>query len=348
MKKAFITGISGHIGAHLARLLQKEGWSVTGLARRTSNLNRIKDFGVDVQHGDISDKESIRKGLAGCEALFHLAAPTTVRTEQDKEAVFAGVRNMCHLMLECGVKRMVYVSSTVTVGVVDSKNKTFDEASETKLSGTKYQEVKWEAEQYVKNFVKEKRADVVIVNPSTIIGSGDTRPTPPNQLIVDFLNYAGSWAWIKDKNLKAAPVWFDTGFSLVDAEDVAQGIYRAFQKGKRGERYILGGDNIEMREMYRALSRITGLPAPWIYLPKPCMLALSWIFTKLMEHPPMSYSLAKTMVGKYAFFSSEKAKQELGYSRRSYQETLLRAVEWFLTTTLIVDERKKEIIKSRR
>lgn len=345
--RALITGINGHVGSHLARILLREGWNVSGLVRPAGNLTPLAGLPLDLHYGDIASKTRLLYALRNCDACFHLAAPTVVRTHLDHVSVMLGIRHLCELMGKLRqVKRMVYVSSTVTVGVVDSTTKTLDERSYTKLSGTPYHALKWDAETYVRGVLARHHADIVIVNPSSIVGPGDVRPTPMGQMIVDFLNYAGGCSWMSHRCYKAAPVWFQTGFSLVDVEDVAQGIYRAFTSGRAGERYILSGDNIEMRRMHLVLSAMTGFPPPFLYVPKSAMRASAWALTKLMEHPPMSYALAKTMVGTFAFFTQKKAAQELGYTWRPYTQSLFRAVEWFLKTPFIYEHRKPKIARA--
>ncbi|MBI1975248.1 MAG: NAD-dependent epimerase/dehydratase family protein [Parcubacteria group bacterium] len=346
-RRAFVTGVNGHLGSHLVRVLLNDGWAVSALVRKTSNLAGIQGLPMDLFYGDVSDLESMRRAAQGCQACFHLASPTTVRSDEEARVALAGIENVCALLKENrGIERAIHVSSTITVGVTPEKGNPLDETSFMRLTGTRNQIVKWQGEEFVLDFLKQNQdLHVVIVNPSTIMGPGDYRPTPPDQLVIDFLNYAGTFAWLRELNLKAAPVWFTSGFSLVDVEDVARGIYHAFLRGRDGERYILGGDNIEFREFYRALSEITGLPSPFLYIPKPVMLGASWVLTRLMRHPPMSYALAKTLVGKFAFFSSDKAKRELEYSRRPYRETLRRTVKWFLETSLIREERKEKIRK---
>jgi len=339
--RAFITGVNGHLGSALVPILQEKGWKISGLVRKTSNRAAIKDFKIDLLYGDIADLASFKEAAQGCEAIFHLAAPTTVRTEKDRDSVKKGILNICALaQQQSSFKRIVYVSSSVTVGVVDSSQKELDEETFMDLSGTPYQRLKNEAEQMISRLARDYGLDIVIVNPSTIVGSGDFRPTPPNQLIVNFLNCAGSWRWLRGPELKAAPVWFDTGFSIVGVSDAARGLYRAYEKGRSRERYILGGDNITLYQFYKTLSKLTGLPAPGLYLPRSAMFVASWLLTKLLEHPPLSYSLAKTMVGKYAFFSSRKAQQELGYEWQPHESVLKNAVSWFLQTELIREERK--------
>ena len=241
------------------------------------------------------------------------------------------------------MKKIVYVSSTVTIGIVNSPSKVLDESASMQLTGTSYQQVKWEAERFLQEQMHLENLPVVIVNPSTIVGAGDWRPTPPNKLIVDFMNTAGNWDWLLKLKFKEAPVWFKTGFSVVHVADVARGIFLAGEKGALKERYILSGDNITYLEMYRTLASILSLQRPYIYFPKRMMYALSWFLDQCMEHPPMSYSLAKTMVDHYAYFSSQKAKEKLDYGWRPYRESLTDAVRWFLNTPLVHDNRREKL-----
>lgn len=345
--KAFITGISGHIGPHLARLLLEAGYEVGGLVRPSSNLTLLGGLPLQLHSGDILDFESLKKGMKEATVVFHLAAPTLVRTLKDKEAILKGIDNLIHGAKQVSsIEKIVYVSSTVTVGVTSNRKQPLNETDSMCLTGTSYQTAKWEAENWLMKKMKEEELPVVIVNPSTIIGGGDLRPTPPNKLVVDFLNHAGKWEWLTKLKFKEAPIWFQTGFSVAGVRDIAKGIFLASQKGQNGERYILSGDNITFIELYRALADITKLRAPYIYFPKPVMVAASWFLDRLMEHPPMSYRLAKTMVGRYAWFSCEKAREKLGYKSQPYQASLQEAVDWFIDTPLVEAKRKQRIFLS--
>lgn len=343
MTRALITGVNGHLGSNLARFLLTKGVSVRGLVRPTSDLRGLAGLDVELVKGDMRDARAVRAAMEGVDALFHAAAPTVVRGAEDRSAVMEGARHVFDAMRDARVRKAVYVSSIVTVGVTSDPRLSLDENSFQRLSGTPYQEVKWESEAWVRSYLAETGLPVVIVNPSTIVGPGDWRPTPPNRLVVEFLNDAGGLTWLRNRNFKVAPIYFSGGFSVVDVEDVCDGMWRALERGRPGERYILGGDNVTLRQFFTDVAEITHLTAPWIFAPRPFLLAASFLLTQLMDHPPMSYDLAKSMVGRYSFFSSEKARRELGYSWRPHREAVARTVKWFLNTPLVRSDRRDQL-----
>lgn len=342
----FITGANGHIGSTLARLLVSRGRAVRAFVRAQSDQRGLAGLPIERCVGDMLDADSVRRAVDGVELIIHAAAPTVVRTPADTAAVIEGTRTLLAAAASSpSCKRIVYVSSTVTVGVTEDPHKALDESSRMRLTGTPYQEAKSIAEDVVMEAVHNQHLPIVIVNPSTIIGPGDYRPTPPNGLVVDFLRGAGGLRWLFTKNLKAAPVYFDGGFSLVDVEDVAKGILLAAERGRVGERYILAGDNITLKTFFGAIATQIGVSGPWIRLSRPILVALASCLTAIMKHPPLSRSLAKTMAGRYAFFSSQKAVNELGYCWRPYSEGIARAVDWFVQSELLPEPRCADLQK---
>ncbi len=336
--------MNGHLGSTIAGLCVARGDRVRGLVRPTSDRTAIAGLPIELCFGDLRDREAIRRAVHGATVVIHTAAPTVMRGEEDRRAVFEGVDNVFEAVRQTPtVRRAVYVSSSVTVGVSDSPGKTLSEDAHQRLQGTLYQEVKWDAEELATSLIRAHRLPIVVVNPSTIVGPGNVSPTPPSKMIVDFLNYSGTWEWIKKLNTKIAPVYFSTGLSVVDVEDVARGILLAAEKGVPGERYLLAGDNMTFKAFFDALASLTGLPAPWFPVTKPLMLCASAVLSAILDHPPMSYALAKTMVGRYSYYSSAKAVADLGYSWRPSREALRRSVQWFLGSPLVSPERKELI-----
>ncbi len=339
-----VTGVNGHLGSNLARALLTRGYRVRGLVRASSNRAMLEGLDLDLVVGDVLDGRRVAEALEGADGLVHLAAPTVVATADDHRAFSEGVSNVFEAARRTRtLERAVYVSSTVTVGITASPADVLTEDSEQRLSGSSIQGEKWSAERWVRDFAARTRLPTVVVNPAMIIGPGDVRPTPPNRLILDFVNHAGGLDWLRPLNLNAAPVYFRGGLSVVDAEDAARGIGLAYERGREGERYILAGDNVTYRQFFGVLGELTGLPGPWIPVPRSAMLGASLLLTLALKHPPLPYRLVRTMVGRYAYFSSAKAVRELGYTWRSHRDALRRAVEWLLAKSFVHAARRPRL-----
>jgi len=328
--RALVTGATGFIGANLVRALLKQGYEVRALVRPGSDRRNLEGLEIDLAEGDVRDLGSIRRALDHCNLLFHLAALYSFWARPRRlfyDINVEGTRNALQAALEQGVERAVYTSSVATIGV-RKDGKPADE--ETPLDPgeiiSDYKRSKYLAERVALKFAKDKGLPVVIVNPSFPVGPYDLKPTPTGRVILDFLN-------------RRMPAYVETGMNIVDVEDVAKGHILAAERGKPGERYILGGENLKMKELLTILSEITGLPAPQVRLPYHPILALSYLnvtFCRLSGREPRLTPETIRMARHYMFYDPSKAVRELGLPQTPAREALRKAVEWFQANGMVI------------
>jgi len=319
----FVTGATGFLGSHVARQLLARGAELRLLVRPTSRNDNIADLAVERVTGDLRDPESLRKGMAGCEFVFHVAADYRLWARDRNELYQSnveGTRNVLEAARDSGVRRVVYTSSVATMGFGNDGRLT-DENSPVALGDMigDYKRSKFMAEQLVLEAARGGQ-NVVMVNPTTPVGERDIKPTPSGEIIVDFLR-------------RKFPAYVDTGLNLVDVVDCAEGHLLAMEKARPGERYILGGENLTLKQILDKLAAITGLPSPSIKLPYAVALATGIVDTvvtgKLLRRQPRVTIDAVRMGRKKMFITSAKAERELGWVSRPVDNALRRAVEWF-------------------
>jgi dihydroflavonol-4-reductase len=320
--RLFITGATGFVGFHVAQLAASQGAELRLLARPTSNLTHLPRS-AEVVAGDLREPQSFLSALQGCDALIHVAADYRLWVP-DPEPMYRtnveGTRELFRLAADSGVRRIVYTSSVATMGfhgdaVVDEETP----VSEADMIGH-YKRSKWLAEQVA---VKAARAgqQVMILNPTTPIGSLDTKPTPTGRIVVDFLN--GNF-----------PAYVETGLNLVDVEEIARMHLVALERGTAGERYILGGENLTLKQILDRLAAITGLAAPTMKVPHAVAMAYAFfeetLTGKLRGREPRATVEAVRMGKKMMFASSAKAERELGLRVMSVEGALRAACRWFI------------------
>ncbi|PZC47473.1 MAG: dihydroflavonol-4-reductase [Chloroflexi bacterium] len=319
--KALVTGATGFIGGAVASALLEEGTEVRALMRDGSALN-IGDGEVEAVTGDILDAASVERAVKGCDVVFHVAALYSlwVKPKVIRQVNVEGTRNVLKAAMDEGVERVVHTSSVAAVAQTNGR----DVADETWLPEPKhlsgpYKRSKWEAEGVARDF-HQQGLDVVIVNPSFPIGEGDVKPTPTGKVIVDFLS-------------GRLPAYVDTGINVVDVEDVAQGHVLAWKKGRSGERYILGNQNMTLKAALEQLAKIAGMRPPKFKIPIPVALAMSyldtWIEGYLLRRTPEIPLEGVKAARKYAYVDSSKAINELGLPQTSVEEAFKKAVAWF-------------------
>ncbi len=328
--KCFVTGASGFIGANLVHELVARGHSVKALVRPKSDLRGTEGIEFERVSGDVSDRAILEKEMRGCDWCFHVAASYHLWLRDYKPMYAAnveGTRNVIESAAKAGCSRIVYTSTVGCIGLpkeVDGKVTPTDEATPVSAAqmSNHYKLSKWQAEEVARELAA-KNLPVVIVNPSAPIGPRDVKPTPTGQVIVDFLN-------------RKMPAYLDTGLNWVHVRDVAVGHILAAQKGRIGERYILGNaeGNWTMKQALDVLQEITSLPAPKFQVPYAVALMAAHVdetISKLTGKPPKA-PLAGVRMAKYKmWFNPAKAIKELGLPQTPPKQALADAAEWFRT-----------------
>jgi dihydroflavonol-4-reductase len=320
--KALVTGATGFVGAAVVRALLKTSVEVRVIARPGSDSTNLRSLNLEKVAGDLRDKESLRQALSGCRQLYHVAAHYALWAKDPSifyDINVIGTRNLLEAAREVGVERTVYCSTIGAIGLPPGGGLGTEETpvSLEQMAGH-YKRSKYLAEQEVHQLAKEGLA-VVIVNPSAPVGEGDVKPTPTGQIIVEFMK-------------GRMPAYIETGMNIIDVDDVATGHLLAMEKGRQGERYILGGTNLLLREVFEILSKLTGRKAPALKLPRGVVLPLAYLnhwLANFTGHPPR-IPLEGVKMAKYKMhYDCSKAVRELGLPQHSPEMALEKAVRWF-------------------
>ncbi|MEO6817955.1 MAG: hopanoid-associated sugar epimerase [Edaphobacter sp.] len=323
--RVFITGATGFVGGHVARAYASEGASLRLLTRQTSRLDSLVGIDAETVVGDLREPEKLRSALTGCDALVHVAADYRLWVRDPAQMYAAnvdGTRELLRIAREVGVQRVVYTSSVATMGF-KSDGSIVNEETAVSLSDMigAYKRSKFLGE---REAIQAARCGqhVMILNPTTPIGPGDAKPTPTGRIVVDFLN-------------KKFPAYVDTGLNLVDVDEVARMHVVALEQGTPGERYILGGENLTLKQILDRMSSITGLPSPTMKVPHAVAMAFAFFeenFTgRLRGKEPRATVEAVRMGKKIMFASSAKAERDLGFKVIPVYHALRSAIDWFIT-----------------
>jgi dihydroflavonol-4-reductase len=321
--KVFLTGATGFVGHHVAQALAAEGADLRLLVRKTSNRANLEGIAGDTHVGDLSEPETLRTALSGCDAVMHVAADYRLWIP-DPQAMYRanvdGTRELLRMAREAGVPRVVYTSSVATMhfradGIV------INEDTPVSLSDMvgHYKRSKFMAEQEAIAAARDGQ-EVIILNPTTPIGPNDAKPTPTGRIFVDFLN--GKF-----------PAYVDTGLNLVDVCEVARTHVAALTKGTPGSRYILGGENLTLKQILDKMSAITGIPSPTVEIPFAIAATYAffeaWITGRIRGKEPRATLEEVRMGRKKMFASSAHAEQELGFRIVPVYPAMRMAIEWF-------------------
>jgi dihydroflavonol-4-reductase len=322
--KAFVTGATGFVGSHVARVLAEQGAELRLLVRSDSDTKNIEELKADRVVGDLRHPESVERGMEGCDTVFHVAADYRLWVhdpEQMYRSNVDGTKAVLEAARKHGVRRVVYTSSVATMGFGRNGHPA-DENSPVSLEHMigHYKRSKFMAEQIALEAGKSSGMDVVVVNPTTPVGEQDIKPTPTGRIVVDFLK-------------RRFPAYVDTGLNLVDVDECARGHVAALEKGRSGERYILGGENLTLKEILDKLAAITGLPSPHVEVPYLVALmagVVDEVVTgRVLRREPRATIEAVRMSRKKMFVTSAKAERELGWKVIPVDDALRRAVDWF-------------------
>ncbi|CAA6606160.1 putative dihydroflavonol-4-reductase [Rhodospirillaceae bacterium LM-1] len=318
-----VTGATGFVGAAVARALAARGHGLRLLARPGSDRRNLKDLTAEIAEGSLDDPQSLKRSVKGCSALFHVAADYRLWVPDPSAMMRTNIDGTLALLeagANEGLSRMVYTSSVAVLGLhADGGPASEDTPSTlTDMIGP-YKQSKFLAEKAVRQAVAEKKWPVVIVNPSTPIGPGDVKPTPTGRMIVEAA-------------LGRMPAYVDTGLNVVHVDDVAEGHLLAFDKGVIGERYILGGENMALKDILSEVARLMGRKPPGISLPHSAVMPIAFfseLWAKAFGGEPMATLDGVRMARKKMFFSSAKAERDLGYRARPAAQAINDAVAWF-------------------
>ena len=321
--KTLITGATGFVGAAVARRLLEAGHRLRALVRNNSDPRNLEGLEIETFLGDLRNRNCLDDAVSGCQALFHVAADYRLWAK-DPASLYAsnveGTVNLMRAALRAGVERVVYTSSVATLGLNPDKSPADEETpvNPEDIIGD-YKRSKFLAEQKVRQMVLEEDLPAVIVNPSTPMGPGDVKPTPTGRVILDAA--AGR-----------LPAFVNTGLNVVHVDDVAVGHLLAFERGAKGERYILGGEDMSLEDILACVANFTGRKPPRLRLPHALVLPIAHGFefwARIFGGEPLATVDGVRMSRKHMFFSSRKAEEKLGYSHRPSTEAILDAVDWF-------------------
>jgi dihydroflavonol-4-reductase len=321
-KTALVTGGNGFVGCHVVRALLARGDRVRVLARENADLAALHGLNVEIAHGDLRDYDSIARAAHGCNEIYHVAADYRLWLT-DPAPMYAanveGTRNVMRAAHAAGTGRVVYTSTVGALGIPREGPGREDTPSSLGAMIGHYKRSKFMAEQEALEAAR-RGIPVVIVNPSTPIGALDFKPTPTGRIIADFL--AGRM-----------PAYVDTGLNIVDAEDVARGHLLAAERGRIGEKYILGGENLTLKEFLDRLAAISGMPAPRVRIPYAVAfgfaLGAEAVSRTITRRPPRASLTEVRMARHRMFFDSSKARAELGYVPGPIDGAIKRAIEFF-------------------
>jgi dihydroflavonol-4-reductase len=329
---ALVTGASGFVGSAVAKQLAESGFRVRGLVRPSSPRTHLAGFGIEFVQGDINDAGSLARAVAGMRFVFHVAADYRLWARFPSEITRTNVEGTRKVMLEAHrarVERVVYTSSVATLAV-NHHGAPSDEASplEEEDAISTYKRSKVAAERLVEAMVVERNLPAVIVNPSAPIGPRDVRPTPTGRIIIEAAS-------------GRMPGFVDTGLNLVHVDDVAAGHLAALRRGRIGERYILGGQDVMLADMLAEIARLLGRSPPRWRIPVLFPLAIAAeSLAQLTGREPFVTVAGVRMAKHKMFFTSTKAEHELGYRARPYVEGLVEAIDWFKRNGYLASSRQ--------
>lgn len=330
-----VTGASGFLGSHVARQLVAAGEPVRVLLRESSTNRAVSDLSLEYVTGDLRDPTSLDKAMAGVQYVFHVAADYRLWAKRSKdiyESNVGGTKNLLAAAKRAGVEKIIYTSTVATIAVDRPELPT--EATQARLGEMigHYKRSKWMAEQEVLKAAKEG-LPVIIAMPTTPVGPGDWKPTPTGKIILDFLN-------------GKMPGYVETGLNFVGAGECAAGHLLVAEKGKFGERYLLGGENMTLKQLLDTLAKITGLAAPSLKIPHGLALGVAYVntaFSRLIGREPQIPVEGVKIARHNMFVDASRAQRELGFQPGSVAAALERAVRWYVENGYVAARRAKKI-----
>ena len=334
-----VTGAAGFLGSHVARQLVSRGEEVRVLMRPTSTNRAITDLSLEYVTGDLRDPASLDRAMAGVKKVFHVAADYRLWARRSREIYdsnVGGTKNALEAAKKAGVEQFIYTSSvaTIAVGRPELPNESTDARLEEMVGH--YKRSKWLAEKEVLDAAK-KGFPAIVAMPTTPVGPGDWKPTPTGKIILDFLN-------------GKMPGYVETGLNFVGVEECAAGHLLVAEKGKVGERYLLGGENLTLKQLLDALAKITGLPAPRMKIPHGLALGVAYVdtvFSRLVGKEPQIPVEGVKIAQHLMFVDCTRAPRELGFQAGPVAAALERAVRWYEANGYIAKGRAKRMARAR-
>ncbi len=319
---SLVTGATGFVGSAVVRALLARGHRVRVLARPNSNRRNLAGLSVEIAEGTLEDSRSLTRAVAGCRYLYHVAADYRIWVPDPApmfRANVEGTRDLLTAALEAGAERVVYTSSVATLGLIHGGSADENTPSSAEDMIGPYKRSKFAAEEVVRGLARERGLPVVIVNPSTPVGPGDIKPTPTGRLILEAAR-------------GQMPAFVDTGLNIVHVDDVAEGHLAAAEKGRMGERYVLGGENMTLAEILGEIAEVVGRRPPRLRVPHSVLFPVAVaaeLAARITARDPFITRDGVRMSRKKMYFSSEKASRELGYKPQLARKAIADAVGWF-------------------
>jgi dihydroflavonol-4-reductase len=330
-----VTGAAGFLGSHVARQLVARGEDVRVLMRTSSNNRAVSDLSLEYVTGDLRDAASLERALKNVKRVFHVAADYRLWARNPKEIYdsnVGGTKNLLAAAKKAGVEQLIYTSTVATIAV--DRPELPNESTETKLEEMigHYKRSKWMAEQEVRQAAKDG-FPAIIAMPTTPVGPWDWKPTPTGKIVLDFLN-------------GAMPGYVETGLNFVGVEECAAGHLLVSEKGKIGARYLLGAENLTLKELLDTLARITGLPAPGMKIPHGLALGVAYVdtaFSRLMGKEPGIPVEGVKIAQHKMFVDCSRAKKDLGFQAGPVAAALQRAVRWYQANGYVKERRARKM-----
>jgi dihydroflavonol-4-reductase len=338
MKPTLVTGANGHVGNNICRMLVARGERVRAMIRPSADPEPLRGLDLDIVHGDILDAASTTRAMAGCGRVYHTAAGFLMWSRDPERDIIApsveGTRNVMEAAARAGVEKVMYTSTTGTIGFSTSPDRSLDETHFHTTPTTPYVRGKVAAEKEAFAIAKRTGMPISSIHPGFILGPRFYKVSESVRQVADFVN-------------QGVPVYFEGGFGVVDVDDVARGGLLAMDKGRDGERYIVSGENLTVKGLFDLLAELTGLKAPTIKLPLPVLRAVAALMevgAKLTgKRPQLDRSQVDEFAGKYGFFDSSKAERELGYTYLPARDTLRRTVAWLIDRGFVPERRRRAL-----
>jgi dihydroflavonol-4-reductase len=336
MKPTLVTGANGHVGTNLCHLLAQRGEPVRAMIRPSADPKLLESMNVAIVRGDIMDPASTAAAMAGCGRVYHTAAGFLMWSKDPERDIIRpsvqGTRIVLEAAAQAGVEKVVYTSTTGTMGLATRPDGIVDETQWNDHPHTHYVRGKIAAEKEAFAIAKRTGMPLCSTHPGLIMGPRFTKLSESVKQVSDFLN-------------QGAPLYFEGGFGIVDAEDIARGSLHAMEKGRNGERYILSGENVTVKGLFDILADLTGLRAPSFKAPVGVVRALATVMELVSKvtgsRPVLDRSQVDEFAGHYGYFDSSKAQRELGYTYLPARDTLRRTVAWLIDKGFVTERRRR-------